>query len=167
MRIGVVSDTHMPSRANGIPKELAEGLKGVDLIVHAGDWVAPDVADLLEEIAPVEGVSGNNDGEEIRARFGRKKILQLAGFKIGVVHGDGSKWTTEKRAREAFRNETVDIIIFGHSHAPYREEVEGALLFNPGSPTDKRRQPLFSYGILELGQTLEARHFFYPDKSWN
>lgn len=165
MRIGVVSDTHMPSRAKGLPKELAEGLTGVDLIVHAGDWVAPEVADLLEKIAPVAGVAGNNDGDEIIARYGRKKILELAGFKVGLVHGDGIKWTTEKRAREAFRGEEVDIIIFGHSHTPFKDEVEGVLLFNPGSPTDKRRQALFSYGIIELGDTVEARHFFYPDKS--
>jgi putative phosphoesterase len=165
MRIGVVADTHMPSRAKQLPEALIQGLHGVELILHAGDFTSPEVITQLETIAPVEGVAGNNDGEEIVSRFGRKKVLVYKGFHIGLVHGDGKSKTTERRAQEAFAAEEVDIIIFGHSHTPLMREVEGVLLFNSGSPTDKRRQPQFSYGILELGAELRAEHYFYDSKS--
>ncbi|CEH29349.1 phosphodiesterase [Aneurinibacillus migulanus] len=164
MRIGVVSDTHMPSRAKRLPEALVRGLQGVELILHAGDFTSPEVIVELETIAPIEGVAGNNDGEEIVSRFGRKKVLTYKGFRIGLVHGDGKSKTTERRAQDAFTEDEVDIIVFGHSHTPLMREVEGVLLFNPGSPTDKRRQPQFSYGILELGTEIKAEHYFYDSK---
>lgn len=166
MKLGIVSDTHMPPRGQKLPAALVEGLQGVDLILHAGDWTAPAVADMLEAIAPVDGVMGNNDGEEIFRRFGRKKILDIAGFRIGMIHGDGYGKTTEERARNAFLTDPVDAVIFGHSHTPFHQVEEGVLLFNPGSPTDKRRQPRFSYGIMELEDgSLTARHIFFDSKS--
>ncbi|WP_047151060.1 metallophosphoesterase family protein [Aneurinibacillus tyrosinisolvens] len=165
MRIGVIADTHVPSRAKKLPAALVEGLQGVDLILHAGDWVTLDIVQELEKIAPVDGIAGNNDGEEIVRRFGRKKLLTLAGYQIGMVHGDGRSKTTERRAWEAFKGEGVDVIVFGHSHIPLSRMQDGVLLFNPGSPTDKRRQPKFSYGIIQLGETVKANHFFYSDKS--
>lgn len=165
MRIGIISDTHMPSRAKQLPQALKKGLSGVDMILHAGDWTKLDVVDALQQIAPVDGVAGNNDGEDIIRKFGRKKILTLAGYRIGMVHGDGYKKTTEVRAWEAFAGEKVDIILFGHSHVPFLREHQGVLVFNPGSPTDKRRQPRYSYGILTLGDTAKAQHFYYDDKS--
>ncbi len=165
MRIGVVSDTHIPKRAKLLPRKLIEGLKGVDLILHAGDWVSLDVLASLKKIAPVNGVAGNNDGGDIRKMFGLRKILSIHGFKIGLVHGDGVTKTTIVRAKEAFIGKSVDIIIFGHSHKPYNQEHEGVLLFNPGSPTDKRRQTAYSYGIIELNETIKATHFFFRDKS--
>ncbi|WJH34012.1 metallophosphoesterase [Paenibacillus sp. CC-CFT747] len=165
MRIGVVSDTHMPSRAKGLPAALVAGLKGVDRILHAGDFTSPDVIAMLEELAPLDAVMGNNDGEDIYRRFDRRKVLELAGYRIGLIHGDGYGRTTEERARAAFSEDPPDVIIFGHSHVPYKAFDQGVLMFNPGSPTDKRRQPAFSYGILELGDTLTAEHYFYTDKS--
>lgn len=164
MRIGVVSDTHIPSRAKRLPPALMEGLQEVDMILHAGDFTSLDVVKELEAIAPLEGVAGNNDGEDILARFGRKKVLELGGFRIGLIHGDGKSKTTERRAWDAFAGQKVDAVIFGHSHAPLLRWHEGVLLFNPGSPTDKRRQPEFSYGILELGKTIAAQHYFYRSK---
>jgi len=166
MRIGIISDTHMPARGRKLPDALAQGLQGVDLILHAGDWTDPRVADELEKIAPVDGIAGNNDGAEIRIRFGTLKLLHLKGKKIGMIHGDGFRMSAERRAREAFRNVNPDLIIFGHSHVPYKEVLDGVLMFNPGSPTDKRRQPRYSYGILELNDVgLSVRHHFYTDKS--
>lgn len=165
MKIGVVSDTHMPGHAKQLPKTLREGIAGVDLIIHAGDWQTLDVYRQFREIAPVEGVTGNVDGAEILKQFRYKKLLELAGFRIGVVHGHiGHGKTTPERARGIFENEDVDLIIFGHSHIPFDGEVDGIRLFNPGSPTDKRRQPRFSYGILELGENLTARHVYYENK---
>lgn len=165
MKLGVVADTHMPMRGHRLPKVLVEGLKGVDLIIHAGDFVAPAVVDMLEELAPVDGVMGNNDGEEIFRRFGRKKLLELNGFRIGIVHGDGYGRSTEEVAFRTFRDDRPDIVIFGHSHIPFLGTDRGLLMFNPGSPTDKRRQPRYSYGIIELGDTPQARHCFFDDKS--
>lgn len=165
MRIGIISDTHMPTRAKQLPQAVRKGLSGVDMILHAGDWTKLDVVDALEQIAPVDGVAGNNDGEDIVQKFGRKKILTLAGYRIGIVHGDGFKKTTEVRAWEAFSGDKVDIILFGHSHVPFLREHQGVLVFNPGSPTDKRRQPQYSYGILSLGDKAQAQHFYYDDKT--
>ncbi|MBN6188881.1 metallophosphoesterase [Aneurinibacillus sp. BA2021] len=164
MRIGVIADTHMPSRAKALPRALVGGLQGVDMIIHAGDFTSASIIGQLEEIAAVEGVAGNNDGPEIVERFGRKKVLTLGAYRAGLVHGDGKSKTTERRAIDAFAGEEVDMIIFGHSHAPLMRWHEGILLFNPGSPTDKRRQPQFSYGILELGEDIHAHHCFYPSK---
>lgn len=82
-------------------------------------------------------------------------------MKIGVVHGDGIRKTTEQRARDSFEGENVDIIVFGHSHQPLMRETDGVTLFNPGSPTDKRREPQYSFGLLEIGDTWELKHVFF------
>jgi uncharacterized protein len=168
MRIGIVSDTHLYDHKPELPAALAEGLRGVDLILHAGDWIAESIADRLSEIAPVDGVAGNNDGAEIVRRFGRRKVMDLAGYRIGIVHGDGGR-STPDTAFQAFCDAngkpTTDIVLFGHSHIPFSELRSGVLLFNPGSPTDKRRQALYSYGILELADQIGARHYYYADRS--
>ncbi|MCS7461089.1 metallophosphatase family protein [Paenibacillus doosanensis] len=161
MRVGVVSDTHMFGRAKQLPQALVEGLQGVDLIVHAGDWIDERVVGLFEQIAPTDGVAGNNDGMDIIERFGRHKVLNVSGFRIGLVHGDGGRKSTLDKAIDAFRDMSVDVIVFGHSHIPYQGLHNGILLFNPGSPTDKRRQPRYSYGILELGSSVEASLFYF------
>lgn len=165
MKIGVVADTHVPKRAKNLPKKLLSGLKGVDLIIHAGDWVSVDVVNTLSSIAPLKGVVGNNDGAEIEKLFPKKQILTINGYKIGIVHGDGVKKTTVARAREAFIDDDVDMIIFGHSHKPYYEVVDGVVMFNPGSPTDKRRQPKYSYGIIELSNKIKAKHHYFIDRT--
>lgn len=164
MKVVVMADTHMPKRAKKLPSKLLSGLKTTDLIIHAGDWQTIDVYKELKEYAKVEGVVGNVDGLEIQEHFDHKKLLDLMGFKIGVVHGHGTKMTTEKRALAAFKDEEVDGIIFGHSHIPVLKYINGVLVFNPGSPTDKRRQPLYSYGILTIGEELRAEHIFFEDK---
>ncbi|HEU5141098.1 MAG TPA: metallophosphoesterase family protein [Bacillales bacterium] len=165
MKIGLVSDTHMPGHGKELPEVLKEGLRGVDLIIHAGDWQTLDVYDSFREIAPVEGVAGNVDGNEVISRFRQKKLLELEGYRIGVVHGHlGKGRTTPERALRTFEGEHVDLVIFGHSHIPFDDEIEGVRLFNPGSPTDKRRQPEFSYGLLTLGDSLSLQHVYYKDK---
>jgi putative phosphoesterase len=164
VRVGVVSDTHMFGRSRELPRALAAGLQGVDLILHAGDWMDEHIPDLFERIAPVDGVAGNNDGMEIVQRFGRSKILHLSGYRIGIVHGDGGRKTTLERAMDEFSDNTVDCIIFGHSHIPYHAVHQGILMLNPGSPTDKRRQPRYSFGILKLEEAMEAELYFYDDR---
>ncbi|RHW42239.1 metallophosphoesterase [Neobacillus notoginsengisoli] len=161
MKIVVLSDTHIPKRAKSFPELLIADLKTADLIIHAGDWQHPVVYDFLSAFGKVEGVHGNVDNEEIKNLFPAKKMIQAGHFKIGIIHGYGTGKTTEKRAIKAFKGDQVDCIIFGHSHIPVLKVVEGILLFNPGSPTDKRRQPQYSYGIMEAGEELFARHVFF------
>lgn len=150
MKIGVVSDTHMPKRGKCLPEVLINGLNGVELIIHAGDINSDFVIYELEEIAIVHVVAGNTDDEYSHQLWGEKKIITIKDFKIGIIHGEGSKGTTLDRARSAFEGEKLDCIVFGHSHIPFNERIEGTLLFNPGSPTDKRKQEHFSYGILTI-----------------
>ncbi|WP_216831824.1 metallophosphoesterase family protein [Alkalihalobacterium elongatum] len=165
MNIVVVSDTHMPKKAKELPPRLLKDLKSADLIIHAGDWQTISVFKELSKYARVVGVFGNVDGPDIKSHFKEKLIIPICDFKIGVVHGHGQKWTTEKRALAAFKEDHVDCIIFGHSHIPLIKKVEGMLLFNPGSATDKRKQTHFSYGILHIGKSIEAEHVFYETKN--
>lgn len=167
MKIGVVSDTHMSRMAKSLPKVLVEEFRNVDLILHLGDWVSMEVYDMLTALAPVEGIAGNNDGLEIIERFGERKILTLEGVRIGMVHGHTpySRKGTDGNALLAFANDDVDLILFGHSHQPLLREEQGIVLFNPGSPTDKRREKQYSFGILELDEgKINARHVFYDSK---
>lgn len=157
----------MPRHGRALPAALREGLRNVDAIVHCGDMVHAMAIPLFEALAPLQAVAGNNDPAELQHRFGKRKILQFGSVRIGVVHGhDGVGRSTLARAQNAFKGETVNAVLFGHSHVPYCEQHEGVLLFNPGSPTDRRRQPQFSYGIIRvIGTTLEPHLYYYGDKS--
>lgn len=160
-KIIIVSDTHIPSRAKSLPGILTKECADADLIIHAGDWQTLDVFFELSAYAETVGVTGNVDPWEILDRFGRKKILTVDSLKIGVVHGDGAGKTTEQRALQAFADDDVDLIVFGHSHIPIKKEIDGRVLFNPGSPTDKRRQAQYSFGILKIGEIWELEHVFF------
>lgn len=149
-RIGVLSDTHIPARARCLPPDLLDRLQGVDLILHAGDLVDEGILAELEAIAPVEAVAGNMDPPHLHERLGRKKLLYVNDFKIGLIHGDGQRWTTPRRAEEAFAGLDPALIVFGHSHRPLYEEGRKTLLFNPGSCIDPRGAGRPSYGILQL-----------------
>jgi len=157
----------MPRHARVLPAALREGLSGVDAIVHCGDMIDAMAVPLFEAIAPLAAVAGNNDPPDLHRRFGMRKILRFGDVRIGVVHGhEGSGRSTLARAQNAFRNERVDAVLFGHSHIPYCETHDGVLYFNPGSPTDRRRQPQFSYGVIRInGSTLEPQLYYYSDKS--
>lgn len=162
MRIGVVADTHMPRFGRHLPDPLAEGLAGVDQILHLGDFISIEAVKLFEAIAPVDAVAGNNDPPEIRERFGRKKIVEWGGVRLGLIHGDGTRLTTQQRAVEAFQNDDVAVILYGHSHIPVCEKQGNLWVVNPGSPTDKRRQPRFSFALIDVihGQVRPQLRFF-------
>jgi len=149
MIIGVVSDTHVGGRIKSLPKELLDGLRGVDLIIHAGDILKDFVIYELEEIAPVEAVAGNNDDYYMQHKLGVKKIINAGKFKIGITHGYGGV-NALKKAMATFARDSVDCVVFGHSHAPYNERIDGVLYVNPGSPTDKRFQKQYSYALLKV-----------------
>ena len=164
-KIVIVSDTHVPFRAKKLPQKLVDACKEADFIIHAGDWQTMDVYHELAAYAEIDGVTGNVDPWDILDKFGRKKIFTFGDLKIGVVHGDSDRKPTEKQAFETFINDDVDIIVFGHSHTPVMREVEGVTLFNPGSPTDKRRQEQYSFGLLEIGDSWELKHVFFDKES--
>ena len=161
IRIGVLSDTHIPRRAKAIPSIVLEGLKDVDLIIHAGDLLKDYVIYELQEIAPVEAVAGNVDDEYVNSILGRRKIVSVGDCRIGIVHGDGSSGTTFQRVKKTFINDNVDCVVFGHSHIPHNEKVNGVLYFNPGSPTDKRRQKEYSYGIISIQNDIITGEIIY------
>ncbi len=146
MKIGVVADTHdLP-----LPAQMLKEFKGVDLIVHAGDFCSLDVVEDLRRIKEVAGVYGNMDGSDIRRVFPRSQVLKLGGRAVGVFHGEGAPQSILQKVQAEFSGKRVDAVIFGHSHQPLNEVIDGVLYFNPGSPNDTVRAPYRSYGILEL-----------------
>ncbi|HWI66255.1 MAG TPA: metallophosphoesterase family protein [Symbiobacteriaceae bacterium] len=149
MRIGVISDTHIPKRAYAIPQQVLDAFAGVDLILHAGDLVVPGVIEELSRIAPVHAVAGNNDTPDLVAELGLTKELDLAGYRICLTHGHvGTGKSTVERALSHFPG--AHCVVFGHSHIPYQQWHGTTLAFNPGSATDRRRAPHCSYGMLYL-----------------
>jgi putative phosphoesterase len=165
VRIGVVSDTHLPRFGRQIPPALERGLReaAVDLILHLGDMTSLDVAGWFEAIAPFDGVAGNNDEAAVSARFGRRKVLVIDGVRVGLVHGDeGRARSTLLRSLDAFATDTPDVVLFGHSHIPYLAQHGATLVLNPGSPTDRRRQPTYTWATLEIeaGRAAAAIHAY-------
>jgi uncharacterized protein len=159
MRVVLTADTHVPKRARDLPASLWRAIEDADVVVHAGDWV--DVA-LLDEFearaARVVGVYGNNDGPPLRARLPEVARAELAGVRLAVVHETGPAAGRERRCAQRFPD--VDVLVFGHSHIPWDSTAPGSLrLLNPGSPTDRRRQPVATYMNVEIddGQLIEVR----------
>jgi len=157
VRIGVISDTHIPSTCSEVPAELLYRLKGMDLILHAGDLTEPYVLEKLKSICPVEAVSGNMDSGEVRGLLPTKKILDLEGFKIGLIHGGGHPANIMNFIGEKFEGQSLDCIIYGHTHMPSIDNVEGVLYFNPGSPTDHVFAPYNSFGVMEIDDTIRPK----------
>ncbi len=166
MKVGIVGDTHLPRFGDRLPAAVREGLRdeAVELILHLGDFTVLEVPALFEALAPLEAVAGNNDPPALVARFGRRKILELAGVRVGLVHGDGRGGTTVSRSLAAFAGEPVDVVCFGHSHQPLCERRDSVWVVNPGSPTDKRRQPRYSYAILEITRGRAAPRLVFFDR---
>lgn len=161
MRVGIISDTHIPSRAREIPAFVTEAFSGVDLILHAGDINDYSVLRALNSIAPTEAVSGNTDPAGIAESLGFELLLNLAGYRVGLTHGHlGRGKTTPDRAYYTFLGK-ADVVVFGHSHHPLMEMRRGVLLLNPGSPTDKRRQPKFSVAILSLTNRVDSEILYF------
>ena len=161
MRIAILSDTHLPSRFKSLPKEVWQGIEGVDLILHAGDINTYQVLEDLSQIAPVKAVLGNTDPYELAIKLPAKLLFQAGQYKIGLIHGDGMTGKTVERALLAFKDDNPDIIVFGHSHQPYLAFHDKTLMFNPGSPTNKRFMPYYSYGMLEVGERIKTEIIYF------
>ena len=147
-RVLLLADTHVPRRARDLPTLLWDAVGSVDVVVHAGDWVEPHLLDTLEERARrVVGVYGNNDGDELRRRLPEVARETIGEVRFAVVHETGDAKNRERRCQEAYRD--ADVLVFGHSHIPWDTVTPGGLrLLNPGSPTDRRRQPYCTYMTL-------------------
>ncbi|MFD7501865.1 metallophosphoesterase family protein [Streptomyces sp. NPDC059850] len=146
MRLLLMSDTHLPRRAKELPRELLGQVARADVVIHAGDWVDTATLDLLEaRSSRLIGVYGNNDGPELRARLPEVACAELGGLRFGVVHETGAAQGRERRCAQRFPE--LDVLVFGHSHIPWdTTSADGRLrLLNPGSPTDRRRQPYCTY----------------------
>ncbi len=157
MRIGVISDTHIPERAKEIPEKILRDFKNVDMVIHVGDLVDLKVLDQLKAVCPnVRAVYGNMDPQEVRKQLPEKEIINVGTHKIGVMHGTGAPVKLIALLSEAFKNDRVDIIIFGHSHSAFNEKKGDILFFNPGSATDKVFSPYNSYGIIEINGEIEG-----------
>ncbi len=154
MRVVVLADTHAPRRWKSCPPRVAEHLRGADLILHAGDVCTAGVLDELAAYAPIRVVKGNNDGPDIAAP--ETLELDLAGLRVAVIHDSGAAKGRVARMRRRFP--TADLVVFGHSHIPLDESEGGLRIFNPGSPTDRRRQPHGTLGVLKIesGLLVEA-----------
>ncbi|MFC6081189.1 metallophosphoesterase family protein [Sphaerisporangium aureirubrum] len=141
-----LADTHGPRRWKSCPPAVAEHLRGADLILHAGDVCTGAVLDELAAYAPVHAVKGNNDGPDVAAP--ETLELTLDGLHVAMIHDSGPAKGRWLRMRRRFPE--ADLVIFGHSHIPLNHEEQNLRLFNPGSPTDRRRQPHGTLGLLDI-----------------
>ena len=145
-RLLLISDTHIPGRARRLPDVLLREADAADLVIHAGDWVAASVLDELERHADVLGVCGNNDGPDLRGRLPEVARRTIDGVRFAVVHETGAAARRQVRMDAAYPD--VDVLVFGHSHIPWETVTPlGMRLLNPGSPTDRRRQPVHTMMI--------------------
>lgn len=146
MLVVVLADTHIPRRAKGLPAALAPYLERADLILHAGDLLVEDVLYELEAYAPVRAVVGNVDGWDVR--LPETQEFEVAGVPVAMIHDSGTKKGRRNRMRRRFP--AARVVVFGHSHIPWLEDEDGLLLLNPGSPTDRRRQPDHTFALLHI-----------------
>lgn len=146
----VIADTHIPRRAKSLPEALLPHLEDADLILHAGDLMDPSLLDHLAEYAPVHAVLGNLDPPE--ANLPETLEFCFGGVKVAMIHDSGPKKGRRNRMRRRFPEARV--IVFGHSHIPWLEDEDGLLLLNPGSPTDKRQQPEYTFALLHVDEGL-------------
>jgi hypothetical protein len=148
MLLAVISDTHLPRGRRELPDACVERLRAADLILHAGDLVTVEVLDALEALGPpVHAVAGNVDRPDVRARLPAERRVDAGQVRLGMVHDAGSAAGRLRRLRTRFAD--CDAVVFGHSHIPLHEtSTDGEFqIFNPGSPTDRRRQPRHTMGI--------------------
>ena len=151
MLLAVISDTHMPRGARRLPEPFEERIAAADLLLHAGDFSTLGVLRELETIGPpVIGVCGNVDSPELRALLPSERIVEAGGARIALLHDAGPRAGRLGRMRRRFR-ERADAVVFGHSHLPLHErDDDGFQIFNPGSPTERRRAPAHTMGLARV-----------------
>lgn len=143
-RLLLLADTHVPARAKRLPDDVWRAVDEADVVVHAGDWVDLATFEALAERARrLIGVWGNNDGADLRERMPEFAVARIEGVNLGVVHETGATAGREARMDARYPDGVLDLLVFGHSHIPWDSTTpRGIRLLNPGSPTDRRRQPV-------------------------
>jgi putative phosphoesterase len=150
-RLAVISDTHLPRAGRALPAACVEQLRAADAILHAGDLMELSVLAELEAIGPpVHAVRGNVDSAELQARLPLTRIVEIEGARIAMIHDSGPAGGRLARLERRFPE--ADAVVFGHSHVPLHEERDGFAIFNPGSPTERRRAPRHTMGIAIVAQ---------------
>jgi len=151
MLIAVISDTHLPRGSRRLPDACLERIAAADLLLHAGDFSTLDVLRELEAIGPpVAGVHGNVDSAELRRLLPEEQVVEAGGARIGMVHDAGARGGRLERMRRRF-GERAGLVVFGHSHMPLHEQArDGFQILNPGSPTERRRAPTHTMGLIEV-----------------
>jgi uncharacterized protein len=145
-RLAIISDTHLPRGARALPDACVEQLRAADAILHAGDLIELSVLDDLERIGPpVHAVRGNVDSAELQARLPLTRVVKAGGARIAMIHDGGPADGRLGRLRRRFPD--ADAVVFGHSHLPLHEERDGFAIFNPGSPTERRRALRHTMGL--------------------
>jgi putative phosphoesterase len=153
MKIGVISDTHLRELSPDFKRMIEFYFKDVEKLFHTGDFVDWSIAEYLSNQKELIAVCGNMDSRDIWKAFPEKRIVELKGFKIGLIHGGGSPFGIESRIRREF--DEVDAIVYGHTHTPANHQVKNIYFFNPGSPTRSFiHQP--TLGVLHLGEKIEG-----------
>ena len=149
MELAIISDTHMPRGNRAIPEACLARLRAADAILHAGDLVAMEVLELLESLGPpIHAVHGNVDEPEVAMRLPAVRVVEAEGARIAMTHDGGPADRRLDRLRARFPD--ADAVVFGHSHLPLHEERDGFAIFNPGSPTERRRSPHHTLGIARV-----------------
>ena len=151
MVIAVISDTHLPRGSRRIPDPCLERMRSADLVIHAGDIATREVLDDLRECNPrVEAVHGNVDTAELRRSLPAERTIDADGARIAVLHDAGPSTGRLQRMRKRFPD--ADAVVFGHSHIPLheRDPEDGFQIFNPGSPTERRRAPAHTFGLARV-----------------
>jgi uncharacterized protein len=159
MLVAVISDTHMPRGARRLPDAFVERIRTADLLLHAGDFVTVEVLRELERIGPpLVGVHGNVDTAELRRLLPAERIVRVEDARIAMVHDAGASAGRLERLRRRF-GDSADAVVFGHSHLPLHERAaDGFQIFNPGSPTERRRAPAHTMGLAQVeGSSIEFR----------
>jgi putative phosphoesterase len=146
VRLAIISDTHLPRGGRALPPGCLTQLTQADAILHAGDFIEASVLAELEALGPpVHGVRGNVDAADLQARLPATRVVQAGGARIAMIHDSGPAHGRLQRMRRRFPD--ADAVVFGHSHIPLHEQANGFAIFNPGSPTERRRSPHHTMGI--------------------
>lgn len=152
MRIGIISDTHFDSNCDKLKDFLRKYMQDVDMIIHAGDYTNPKVVKIIKDFKPFHGVCGNVDSKSVKDMLNEKDIFTVCGYRVGVYHGEGDEKATLSKIMDVFKDDRLDILIFGHTHRPYTAVKGRTLLLNPGTVGRKKKERWHSFIILDLSK---------------
>lgn len=158
MLVAVIADTHMPRGKRRLSDACLRQLEGAELILHAGDVLSASTLAEIELLGPpVMAVQGNQDDDELRRQLPVERTVEVDGARIAMVHDAGPAAGRLNRLRRRFPD--ADAVVFGHSHLPLHQQDDGFQIFNPGSPTERRRAPTHTMGLARVGQgTVDFKH---------